>query len=88
MKSLTVTVQQEHGLHCREAARVVKAAQSHESRITIHCKGCPEADACSILELLMLGAVQGTCLEIEAGGIDEDAAIQSMADIFEQGGGI
>ena len=88
MQNRTVTVQCEHGLHARVAAQVVKAARDHEARVTVRCRDCPEASACSILQLLMLGAEQGADVEIEADGADEDAALRAVAGVFEQGGGI
>ena len=88
MKTQTVTVQCEHGLHARVAAQVVKAARDHEASVTVRCHDCPEANACSILQLLMLGAGRGVQVEIKADGADEGAALRAVADIFEHGGGI
>jgi len=88
VKSRTVTVQCEYGLHARVAAQVVKAARDREARVTVRCRDCKQADACSILELLTLGAGQGTEVEIRAEGADENAALRAVAEVFEQGSGI
>ena len=88
MKTQTVTVRCEHGLHARVAAQVVKAARIHDASVTIRFRGCGKANARSILELLMLGAEQGVHVEIEADGMDEDKALRAVADVFEDGGGI
>ena len=90
MKTQNVTVRCEHGLHVRVAAQVSKIAQQSGTSVHIQCAGCPKADACSIIQLLMLGASVGTPLEIVAEGADdkETAVLQALAGIFENGGGI
>lgn len=88
MKSRTVTINCEHGLHVRVAAQVAKAAKNLDASVTIRCRDCPRANACSIIQLLTLGAVQGVEVEIEADGADEDSALHAVAAIFEQGEGI
>ena len=88
MKTKTVVVRCEHGLHGRVAAQVVKLAQNHESTVHIHCAGCPRANACSILELLRLGAGVGTRLQVVAQGPDEDAVVEAVSGVFREGGGI
>ena len=59
--------------------------------ISILCADCPKIDACSVFELLTLGATQGTPLEIEVEEPDEskaDAVLHALAQVFEDGGGI
>lgn len=90
MKIQNVTVLCENGLHLRVASQVSKIAQQSGTSVHIRCEGCPKADACSVLQLLMLGASSGTVLEIEAVGSDdnEEAVLQALTTVFEQGGGI
>ncbi len=88
MKIRNVVVRSEHGLHARVAASVVKVAHNHESSVSIQCEGCPRANAGSIMELLMLEAGMGTRLQVMAEGSDEDAVVDAIADVFEQGDGI
>ena len=88
MKIRNVVVRSEHGLHARVAASVVKAAHNHESFVSIRCEGCPCANACSIMELLMLQAGPGACLQVVAEGADERAAVDAIAEVFENGDGI
>lgn len=83
MKTRRLIVQCEGGLHMRVAAQVVMAAQKHRSMLHVACEGCPRANACSIFELLKLGAAQGTPLEIVAEGPDEDAALRALAAVFD-----
>jgi phosphocarrier protein HPr len=88
MRTRDIIVRCEHGLHARVAASVVKLARDRESTVQIRCKGCAPANACSIMELLMLGAGQGTRLQIVADGPDEDATVEAVAEVFKDGSGI
>ncbi len=88
MKKRQVIIQCDGGLHLRVAAQIVKAAKARKSRVHLQCEGCPRADACSVFELLKLGAARGTPLEVTADGPDEDDALADVAGLFEQGGGI
>ena len=88
MKTRQLTVQCEGGLHLRVAARIVKAMGHHRSTVHVRCEGCPRANACSIFELLKLGASKGTALEIAAEGPDEEAALRVLAEMFGEGSGI
>lgn len=91
MKTQNVILQCAHGLHLRVASQVSKIAQQSGASVHIQCAGCPRADACSILQLLTLGATAGTPLEIVAEGTDasnEAAVLAALAGVFENGGGI
>ena len=88
MKTRRLTVQCEGGLHLRMAARIVKEMQNHQAAVHFHCAGCPRANACSIFELLKLGATRGTPLEIVAEGPDEDATLRALIEVFDAGAGI
>ena len=88
MKTRQLIVQCEGGLHLRVAAQIVKAMQQHLSTVHVQCAGCPRANACSIFELLKLGASKGTPLEIVAEGPDEDATLRALAEVFGEGAGI
>ena len=88
MQTRQLIVQCEGGLHLRVAARIVKAMGHHRSTVHVRCEGCPRANACSIFELLKLGASKGTALEIVAEGPDEEAALRALAEVFGEGSGI
>ena len=88
MKTRQLIVQCEGGLHLRVAAQIVKEMQHHESTVHLRCEGCPRANACSIFELLKLGASKGTPLQIVAEGPDEDATLRALAEVFGEGAGI
>ena len=88
MKTRQLIVQCEGGLHLRVAAQIVKEMQQHLSTVHLQCAGCPRANACSIFELLKLGASKGTPIEIVAEGIDEDATLRALVEVFGEGAGI
>lgn len=83
-----VVVRCEYGVHARVAARVVRIVQTRESDVRIRCHGCREANACSMLQLLRLDAGQGTTLEIMAKGPDEEAVVNALVEVFDDGSGI
>ena len=70
------------GLHARAAAKLVKEAAGFESEIRLHRDG-QEVDAKSIMGIMMLAASQGTRLEIEIEGTDEQAAMDSIVRLFQ-----
>jgi phosphotransferase system HPr (HPr) family protein len=90
MKTKNVIVQCDYGLHLRVASKVVAIAKQSGASVHIQCEGCPKADACSIIQLLMLEATEGTPLKIEVESSEENekAVLQALTAVFEEGGGI
>ncbi|MFP6613566.1 MAG: HPr family phosphocarrier protein [Pirellulales bacterium] len=78
-----VVVKHPDGLHIRLGERFVSLAGQFESTVEV-IKGAERVDASSIMEVLSLGAVQGTELEIEASGPDADAVLDALVEFFEQ----
>lgn len=64
-----LTIINKLGLHARAAAKLVGVAGNYESRITLSKDG-READAKSIMSVMMLAASQGTDLAVEIDGPD------------------
>jgi phosphocarrier protein HPr len=62
-----VTVSGENGLHIRPIHQIVKTAQQFPCTTRIH-KGSQSVDATSMLDLMTLGAEQGTALVLECSG--------------------
>jgi len=90
MKTQNITVKCEHGLHLSVASQVSNIARKSGVPVNIICEDCPKVDACSVFQLLTIGASAGTTLEIEVEGSDEkaDATLHALAEVFENGGGI
>lgn len=68
------------GLHARPAAKIVTACKDVDSEITI-LNGNRTAKGNSILELLLLGIVGGSEIEIVAEGSEEELAIRKIIEI-------
>ena len=72
-----MTIVNKLGLHARAAARLVELASGFESRILIRRDG-READAKSIMKVMMLAASRGTSVEVVARGDDAAAATEAI----------
>jgi phosphotransferase system enzyme I (PtsI) len=71
------------GLHARAAANLVRVANQFQSNISLQrVDNSSEADAKSILSILMLAAGRGTGLRIIAHGPDEELALNEVCDLF------
>jgi len=79
----TVTICNKLGLHARAAARLVQVASGFESEIRLRRDG-REANAKSIMGVMMLAAGLGTELELMADGPDETEAAATIATLIEQ----
>ena len=79
-----VVVPNKQGMHARPAEMFVRRAQEFESKIEI-VRDDFRIEAKSIMNLLMLGATQGTQLTLEAEGDDAQAAIDALTEVVEKG---
>ena len=77
-----LTILNNLGLHARAAAKVVSTANKFESQI-IFVKGDKNADARSIMKLLMLSASKGSCISVKIDGIDQNDAMSSIEKLFK-----
>ncbi len=82
MLSAPTTLVNKLGLHARAAARLVALAADFSSSIDIHCNGA-EADAKSIMAVMMLAATCGTDLTINCDGKDEAQALAAILELRE-----
>ena len=76
-----LTILNKLGLHARAAAKVVSTANEFESKIII-TKDNKNADARSIMKLLMLSASQGSRISVEVDGVDQKDAMKSIEKLF------
>ena len=76
-----VVIAHKLGLHARASAGLVQLAAGFQSRICIsradRVDGT-EADARSILSVLLLAAARGTRVRVAADGSDEKAAVEAV----------
>lgn len=68
------------GLHARAASKLVTLTSSFSSTIKIG-QG-KMVDGKSILSLMMLAATQGTVLQLEVEGSDEEQAMQAIKSLI------
>jgi phosphocarrier protein HPr len=70
------------GLHARPAAMLVQTASRFKSEIRLR-KDEVEANAKSILSVMMLAAEVGSFVIVKAEGEDEEQAAETLAKLFE-----
>jgi phosphocarrier protein len=73
------------GLHARPAMQFVDIANQFQSSVTVH-KGGDEpcdADGKSVMQMIILAAVEGTPMKIEAEGEDAEQAVKKLAELIE-----
>ena len=75
------------GLHARAAAAFVKALKNLEVEVTVSWEG-QTANGRSVLDLLTLGAPQGSVLALQIQGVDAEEALSTLtrlvADRFDE----
>jgi len=78
----TVTVVPENGLHARPASKLVEAANSHESRVTVAAATGDAVDAASMLAVTSLGVGAGDEATLTADGPDETDALEAATTVL------
>lgn len=70
----------DRGLHTRPSTEIVKCASAFKSDVwLVYQKN--EANAKSLLGILMLAAAKGAKINITARGVDADAAVKSLLQL-------
>ena len=83
MKERDVVIGHRLGLHARAAAKLVQLSTRFESNIVLSrpdVNAPLQADARSILSILLLSAGFGSTVSVRADGVDEDQAIESICE--------
>jgi phosphocarrier protein HPr len=83
MPEIQLTINNAVGLHARPASLFVQEANKFSSDITVFL-GDTEADAKSILDLLLLGANQGCTIKVQAEGLDAKEALMAIQNLHAQ----
>ena len=73
-------IKNELGLHARAAAKFVRCAAAFRCQLSI-VRGDMRVDGKSIMGVLLLAAPKGTVLQVVTDGIDEDAALEAIAEL-------
>ena len=83
MKEREVVIGHRLGLHARAAAQLVQLSAKFNSTIVLVRADDTkpvEADARSILSILLLAARHGSTLQVRADGSDEDEALEKVCE--------
>ena len=90
MKSVTLRVAHEAGLHARPAAVFVKEASGQASKVMLRnlTQGTSWVDAKSILGVLTLGVEQGHEIEVQVEGPDEEQAMAALEALIRSDFGL
>jgi phosphocarrier protein len=84
MTSKSVTVVNQLGMHARAAAKFVHLATRFQSHVRV-AREARAMDGKSIMGILLLAAACGSTITITAEGDDEDAALESRAELVHSG---
>ena len=84
MKQIELVIQNQTGLHARPAKVLVNLAKKFESEISLQHAG-KRVNAKSMVSVLTLGVVAGSCVTLQAEGVDEDAAICDLEAAIRAG---
>lgn len=78
----TITISNKLGLHARASAKLTKLAGSFQCDVHMARNG-RRINAKSIMGVMMLAAGQGTEVEIETDGADEEAAMAALRALID-----
>ncbi len=83
--SRDIVVSNKLGLHARPAMQFVDVANQFSSAVTVRKGGeePAEADGKSVMQMIILAAVEGTPLRIDAEGHDAQQAVDALANLFD-----
>ena len=85
--SREVTIPNKEGLHARPVMRFVDVASTFSASVHVaNVSGRNErVDGKSAMEMMLLEAVQGSVLRIEATGKDARSAVEALSSLVEAG---
>ncbi|PKH25815.1 phosphocarrier protein NPr [Enterobacterales bacterium CwR94] len=81
----TVEITNKLGMHARPAMKLFELVQSFDAEVLLRNEAGTEAEASSVIALLMLDSAQGGQIEIEATGPQETEALTAVIDLFAAG---
>ncbi|MCF7886370.1 MAG: HPr family phosphocarrier protein [Candidatus Marinimicrobia bacterium] len=81
MEKKKLEITNKYGLHSRPASELVKVASKYDSEITLSYNG-QEANAKSILGIMVLAIEPGAEIELVVDGEDEEEALQALEKLI------
>ncbi|MDX7990609.1 PTS phosphocarrier protein NPr [Xenorhabdus littoralis] len=73
------------GIHARPAMKLHDLVQQFQSQVILRNSSNIQAEASSVIAMLMLDAEQGSYIEAEATGPDEQQALAAIIELFNSG---
>lgn len=77
-----IIVPNRKGLHARASAKFVKCAETFQAEVRVR-RDAHTVGGTSIMGLMMLGASQGSTLQLETEGVDAAAAMAALVQLIE-----
>lgn len=81
----TVEIRNKLGMHARPAMKLFELVQSFDAEVLLRNESGTEAEASSVIALLMLDSAKGGHIEVEASGLQEEEALAAVIDLFNAG---
>ncbi|MEQ5675081.1 PTS phosphocarrier protein NPr [Providencia stuartii] len=81
----TITLKNRLGMHARPAMLLYELVKKFNSKVILRNNNQIEAKADSVIAMLMLDSEQGSTIDIEVSGPDEDQALSAIINLFESG---
>ncbi|MBA5238062.1 PTS phosphocarrier protein NPr [Pectobacterium aroidearum] len=81
----TVEIKNKLGMHARPAMKLFELVQSFDAEVILRNDSGTEAEASSVIAMLMLDSAKGRLIEVEATGPDEAQALSAVIGLFEAG---
>ncbi|MBI6549193.1 PTS phosphocarrier protein NPr [Xenorhabdus lircayensis] len=73
------------GMHARPAMKLHDLVQQFQSQVILRNSNNIQAEASSVIAMLMLDSEQGSYIEVEATGPDEQQALAAIVELFNSG---
>ena len=81
----TVEITNKLGMHARPAMKLFELVQSFNAEVMLRNEAVTEAEASSVIALLMLDSAKGGQIEIEVTGPQEEQALAAVIALFNAG---
>ncbi|MCG8710356.1 PTS phosphocarrier protein NPr [Brenneria sp. 4F2] len=81
----SVEIKNKLGMHARPAMQLFELVQSFDAEVILRNDSGTEAEASSVIAMLMLDSAKGRLIEVEASGPDEANALAAVIQLFEAG---
>ncbi|NIY49637.1 PTS phosphocarrier protein NPr [Cedecea colo] len=81
----TVEITNKLGMHARPAMKLFELVQSFDAEVMLRNEAGTEAEASSVIALLMLDSAKGGQIEIEVTGPQEEQALAAVIALFNAG---